>query len=103
MCKMTKLTKGGVKAPPQRAAIHTMPCARTFSRCGSQVEKILVMLGKQPASPAPKRNRVRISELRLRAHPVAAVKNDHHRTTRIKTLRGPIQSPRKPLGISKIA
>src|ERR1017187_2363269 len=33
-----------------------MPCARTRSFSGSQVVNVLVRLGKQPASPAPKRN-----------------------------------------------
>ena len=35
--------------------------------------------------------------------PVAAVKADHHTTTRISTFRGPIQSPIQPPGISKRA
>lgn len=37
------------------------------------------------------------------AAPVIAVKNDHHNTTRVKTLRGPILSPIIPVGISNRA
>jgi hypothetical protein len=80
-----------------------MPWARTLSFSGSQVVKVFVKFGKQPASPMPKRARVAVSETKLQAHPVAAVKNDHHSTTRISTRRGPSQSPRKPPGISNTA
>ena len=37
------------------------------------------------------------------AHPVAAVKNDHHSTIRISTRRGPMRSASQPPGISKRA
>src|SRR6266851_4835187 len=94
-------TRGGVKAPPQRADIHMMPCARTRSCRGSQVVNTLVRFGKQPASPAPNSACVQNSEAKFQVKPVSAVKDDHQITIRIKTLRGPIQSPRKPLGISK--
>src|ERR1039458_5559265 len=100
---MTSATSGGVKAPPQRAASQRMPWARTRSPGGSQVVKALVRLGKQPASPVPNKKRVATREAWLQAHPVAAVKNDHHRTMRVRTRRGPIQSPRKPPGISNNA
>src|SRR5579872_4867717 len=91
---ITSATSGGVNAPPQRALIHMMPCARTFSLSGSHVVNTLVRLGKQPASPAPNRNRVTASDEKLHAHPVAAVKSDHQVTIRNKTERGPSQSPR---------
>ena len=80
-----------------------MPWARTRSLSGSQVVKVFVKFGKQPASPMPNRARVAVSETKLQAHPVAAVKNDHHSTMRMRTLRGPIQSPRYPPGISNSA
>src|SRR5713101_6580335 len=99
----TCATRRGVNAPPQRAAIHRMPCAFTLSSGGSQVVKDLVKLGKQPASPAPNINRVVTMEAKFQAHPVAAVKNDHHTTIRISTLRAPKRSPRYPLGISNSA
>src|SRR5512133_2769638 len=99
----TRKTREGVNAPPQRALSHMIPCARTRSSCGSQVVKALVRLGKQPASPAPNKNRVSHSDEKLQAQPVAAVKNDHHATMRIRTLRGPIQSPSHPPGISNSA
>ena len=92
-----------MKAPPQRALIHMMPCARARSCCGSQMVKALVRLGKQPASPAPNRKRVTTREIWLHTQPVAAVKKDHHSTTRMRTLRGPIQSPSQPPGISNSA
>jgi hypothetical protein len=100
---MIRATRGGVNAPAQRALSHMMPCARTRSRAGSQVVKALATLGKQPASPAPNRKRVPNSAGKLHAHPVAAVKVDHHSTMRIRTLRGPIQSPKYPPGISNMA
>src|SRR6185312_8574026 len=100
---MTAAAKGGVKAPPQRALIHISPCARLRSRSGSQMVNILVRFGKQPASPAPKKNRAVTRETKFQAQPVAAVKNDHHSTMRRITRRGPIQSPRKPPGISNRA
>ena len=80
-----------------------MPCARTRSSCGSQSVKTLVRFGKQPASPAPNRNRQTTRDARFQAQPVAAVNTDHMATTRISTFRGPIQSPSQPPGISKTA
>ena len=43
----------GVSAPPQRAASHRTPWARTRSSFGSQAEKALPTVGKDPDSPAP--------------------------------------------------
>src|SRR5580765_7443772 len=86
-------TSNGVNAPPHRALNHITPTARLRSSRGSQLVNILARFGKQPASPAPKRKRVTSSDARFQAQPVAAVKHDHHRTTRISTLRGPILSP----------
>src|SRR5207302_1591217 len=77
MKRITCTTSSGVNAPPQRALIHKMPCARTLSFSGSQVLNALVRFGKQPASPAPNRKRVAVIDAKLNAHPVAAVKNDH--------------------------
>ena len=68
-----------MNAPLQRAANQSVPCARSRSFIGSQVVKMRVRLGKQPASPAPKSARVTISDVALHTQPVAAVKNDHHR------------------------
>jgi len=99
----THTTSRGVNAPPHRALIHMIPCARVRSALGSQSVKALVRFGKHPASPAPNMNRVTHSDQKLQTLPVAAVKNDHQRTTRMSTLRGPSQSPRKPLGISNSA
>ena len=80
-----------------------MPCARTFSSGRSQVAKARVRLGKQPASPIPKRKRVTMREVRFHTHPVAAVKKDHHTTTRMRVFRGPNRSPSQPVGISNSA
>ena len=91
---MTTATKGGVKAPPQRADSHMMPCARARSRSGSQVVNVLVRLGKPPASPAPNRARVTSSEGRFQTQAVAAVKKLHHGAMKSSTRRGPAQSPR---------
>ena len=98
-----KATNAGVKAPPSRALVHMIPCARVRSSNGSQRLNALVRFGKAPASPAPNRKRVAINETQLKAHPVATVKNDHHSTMRRSTLRGPMRSPRYPAGISNRA
>src|SRR5262252_9429704 len=99
----TCTTSSGVNAPPQRALIHRIPCAFTLSLGGSHAVKAFVKLGKQPASPAPNRNRVTTIEAKFQAQPVAAVKNDHHTTMRISTRRAPITSPIQPPGISHSA
>src|SRR5688572_22541487 len=99
----THATSNGVNAPPHRAASQRIPCARTRSLEGSQIVKIFVTLGKQPASPAPKRNRHTTIDVKFQAAPVAAVKMDHITTTFISTLRGPNRSPIQPPGISKSA
>src|SRR5207249_9516678 len=96
-----QMTSNGVNAPPQRALIHMMPWARVRSFGGSQVANALVRFGKQPASPTPKMNRAISRDTKFHTHPVAAVKQDHITTTRMRTLRGPIQSPSQPPGISK--
>src|ERR1044071_3146742 len=90
---ITATTSNGVKAPPQRALIHITACARVRSKRGNQVLNALVRFGKQPASPAPNKNRVTIIETWFQAHPVAAVKKDHQSTTRMSTRRAPILSP----------
>src|SRR5688500_9631541 len=85
----TVATRNGVNAPPHRALSQRMPCARTRSLDGSQMVKIFVTFGKQPASPAPNRKRHTTMERKFHAAPVAAVKIDHITTTFISTLRGP--------------
>jgi len=86
----------GVNAPPQRALSHKIPCALTRSITGNQLVNALAMFGKQPASPAPKRNRQVTSEARFQAQPVKIVKSDHILTTRMRTRRGPMRSPSQP-------
>jgi hypothetical protein len=51
----------------------------------------------------PKSVRVTSSDARFQTQPVAAVKNDHQTTTRMRTRRGPMRSPSQPPGISKSA
>jgi len=94
----TATTSSGVNAPPQRAASHMMPCARTRSPDGSHSVNAFVKFGKQPASPAPNKNRQTTRDTKFQTQPVAAVNTDHMATTRINTLRGPIQSPSQPPG-----
>src|SRR5271154_489791 len=73
-------TSGGVAAPPQRVHAHIRDCADTRSRAGSHTLSMRVRLGKQPASPAPKRKRMTHSEATFQAAPVSAVKKDHAAT-----------------------
>src|SRR5579863_7336738 len=93
----------GVKAAPQRAAVALIPSAMARSAGGSQVRKDFARHGKHPASPAPNSSRVTTSDGKFHTHPVAAVKNDHHSTMRVRTLRGPMRSHSHPLGISSSA
>ena len=74
-------------APAQRVQIHSRPCAFARTADGSQTENVRAMLGKHPASPAPKRNRTAMRAATPETHPVAAVNNDHQRTTRTRVLR----------------
>ena len=96
-------TSSGVNAAVKRVASHRFACARSRSLTGSQVVNMRVMLGNAPASPAPNSARIAISDAALQAQPVAAVKNDHQRTIRMRTRRGPILSPSQPPGISNTA
>src|ERR1700686_697939 len=93
----------GVRAAPQRAAVALNPSAMGRSEGGSQELNTFANPGKQPASPAPNSSRVTSRDGRFHTHPVAAVKNDHHSTMRVSTLRGPIRSHNHPLGISSSA
>ena len=93
----------GVNAPPHRALNHKIPCALTRSITGNQFVKALAILGKQPASPTPNRNRQTTSDIKFQAQPVATVKIDHIPTTRMSTRRGPMRSPSQPPGISNSA
>src|SRR5450432_635825 len=103
MCRSRRAASKGVNAPPQRALSHMIPCARTRSGAGSHVVKALVRFGNAPDSPMPNSICVIAREVKFHVAPMNAVKNDHQITMRINTLRGPIQSPRNPLGISNSA
>ena len=92
-----------MKAPLRRVASQTLAWARSRSLTGSQVVSTRVRFGNAPASPAPKSARVTMSDEGLHTQPVAAVKNDHQMTIRMRTRRGPILSPSQPPGISKTA
>ena len=93
-CCRHRYTSSGVSAPPSRALIHMMPCARERSCGGSQRLKALVRFGNAPASPAPNRNCVTMSDPQLHIRPRAAVQTDHQMTIRSSTRRGPKRSPR---------
>ena len=94
---------GGVKAPLMAVAVQKTLNARARSDGGTQRETADVQLGNDPASPAPKRKRTASRVRKLVVAPVRAVKADHQRTMRVRILRGPMRSPRIPLGISKRA
>ena len=100
---MSIATSSGVKAPLTRVASQRNACVRSRSLTGSQVVSTRVRLGNAPASPAPKSARVTMSDDGFHTQPVAAVKNDHQMTIRMRTRRGPIWSPSHPPGISNTA
>ena len=56
------VTTIGVSPPPRCAPAKKIPCAVPRSATGNQREKVFVTLGNAPASPAPKRKRMRSSE-----------------------------------------
>ena len=66
-----------------------MPFACPRSRSGNHQEKLRAMFGNAPASPAPNRNRMAMSEASPRATPVSIVNADHHSAMRVRTRRGP--------------
>ena len=80
-----------------------MPSAEFRSRCGSHVRNMEARPGKQPDSPAPNNSRLVKSEGKFQAAPVAAVKNDQSRITRVRRRRTPKRSQSQPLGISNAA
>jgi hypothetical protein len=103
IAEISVATSSGVKAPLTRVASQSVACARSRSLTGSQVVSTRVRLGNAPASPAPKSARVKMSDDGFQTQPVAAVKNDHQMTIRMRTRRGPIRSPSQPPGISNNA
>jgi hypothetical protein len=103
ICWIRSATITGVNAAVSRVASHRFAWARSRSFTGSHVVNMRVMFGNAPASPAPKRALMVISEAALHAQPVAAVNSDHHNTIRSSTRRGPILSPSQPPGISNSA
>ena len=84
-------------------ASQTHAWVRSRSLTGSHVVSTRVRFGNAPASPAPKSARVKMSDEGFHTQPVAAVKNDHQMTIRMRTRRGPILSPSHPPGISNTA
>src|SRR6188508_2522589 len=101
MTSSAATTSSGASAPPQRADSHISDWARVRSSPRNQLENALVRLGKQPASPAPNRNRTPDNDQKPVASPVAMVKVDHQTTMRVITARGPMRSPSQPPGTSK--
>ena len=53
MNAMTDTTSNGVNAPPQRAPIHMIACARVRSRLGSHALKAFVRFGKASSGDLP--------------------------------------------------
>src|SRR5260370_16718866 len=93
-------TSKGASAPPSCTLMITRPRARARSSLGNHLEMQEEKLGKAPASPTPKENRMAMRSQKLDAAPVRDVKTDHQRTMRVSTFRGPRRSAREPVGIS---
>ena len=62
------------------------------------IESERVAVGKAPASPTPKKNRMVTMEAAFQAVVVRAVKRLHQETMRVKARRGPILSPSQAPG-----
>jgi len=97
------ITRNGLMAPPRRLAPQTTLEARARWAFGNQREIVDDALGYAPASPIPKRKRVRSNTEKFETAPVAAVKKLHQRTIRLSVEREPYRSPMAPVGISKRA
>ena len=89
-------TMDGVIAPPRRAKLCVMPCAKPRSRTGSQNVKARVAVGNAPPSPAPTRRRNTTSEATLHDNPVMIVADAHKRLKTASTRRGPNRSDSQP-------
>src|SRR5262245_32820174 len=104
-------------APPIRFDVETHAWAGPRLPGGNHRVITRAALGRAPASPAPKRKRMSMSntkllnktrvvpfdsdsvnpQLNLKTHPVSAVKADHQSTMRINTRRDPNRSPQCPV------
>ena len=87
---------GGVIAPPRRAKLWVMPCAKPRSRTGSQKVKARVAVGNAPPSPAPTSSRKTTSDATLHDNPVMIVADAHSRLKIASTRRGPNRSDSQP-------
>src|SRR5260370_19303885 len=96
-------TSKGASAPPSCMVMITRPRARARASLGNHREMQEEKLGKAPASPTPKENRMAMRAQKLEAAPVRDVKTDHHSTMRVRTFRGPRRVARDPVGISNAA
>src|SRR4051794_33270875 len=77
-------TSTGVAAPPPREHPPTNAPAPRRDCSGTQVLNMRVRLEKQPASPAPNRNRTVHIDTKFQAAPVRAVNTDHATTMRVR-------------------
>src|SRR6516164_8807982 len=93
----------GERAPPSWLVMITMPRARARPAGGNQLAMEREKFGNAPASPAPKRKRMRSKSQKLEANPVSEVKTDHQMTMRVSTRREPYLSASEPVGISNTA
>ena len=89
-------TIGGVTAPPSRAKLWVMPCAKPRSRTGSQQVNARVAVGNAPPSPTPTSMRNATSDATLHDKPVRMVAAAHSRLSTASTRRGPNRSDIQP-------
>src|SRR5688572_21529150 len=90
----------GAATAPSWAAVRSSPCTRPRSAAGTHRDRMRATFGYAPASPAPNRKRMTISDTSPVPAPVRAVNTDHQTATRVSTDRAPARSPHRPVGTS---
>jgi hypothetical protein len=95
----TASTMGGVTAPPSRAQLCVMPCAKPRSRAGSHQVNARVAVGNAPPSPMPTSTRQTTSDSTLQDRPVRMVAAAQSKLSAARTRRGPNRSDAHPPAI----
>ena len=90
------ITTGGATAPPRRAKLCVMPCAKPRSVIGNQNVKARVAVGNAPPSPMPRTKRNAISAPSPQAKPHRIVAAAQIRLSTVSTSLGPNLSAHQP-------
>src|SRR5262249_44974966 len=92
----TASTIGGVTAPPSRAQLCVMPCAKPRSRTGSHQVNARLAAGKAPPSPMPTSTPQTTRDPMPQERPGTVVAAAHNELRGARTRRGPNRSDAHP-------